>query len=39
MSDLCEEVYGFSYLKKKFLEHFDGTVMITELNGKHNGDI
>ena len=36
MSGLCDEPYSFSYMKKKILDYFGGTVIITELNGKHN---
>ena len=36
MADLCDEPYGFTYIKKKILDHFGGTVIITELDGKHN---
>ena len=34
MADLCDEPYGFTCMK--ILDHFGGTVITTELDGKHN---
>ena len=36
MAGLCDEPCGFTYMKKKILDHFGDTVIITELDGKHN---
>ena len=36
MADLCDEPYGFTYMKKKILDHFGGSVITTELDGKQN---
>ena len=36
MSGMCDGPYSFSYMRRKILDYFGGTVIITELNGKHN---
>ena len=36
MSDRCEQPYSFSYMKKRILDHFGGSVVISELDGKRN---
>ena len=35
-SDRCEQPYSFSYMKKRILDHFGGSVVISELDGKRN---
>ncbi len=36
MEELCGEAYSSIYMKKKLLEHYGGSVIITEMNGKSN---
>ena len=36
MAGLCDEPYCFTHMNKKILDHFGDTVIITELDGKHN---
>jgi len=37
MTSLCGDLaYSNVYMKKKVLEHFEGNVIITEMNGKQN---
>ena len=37
MTELCgDEAYGSTYMKKKLIDHFGSSIVIAELDGKHN---
>ena len=36
MHDICGDSYSATYMKKKLEKHFGRSIIITEINGKHN---